>query len=137
MDYRTFDSVVRGEISWSVTQTTSALSILFILRNSATKMSPARKKRADSGSAGSTPPRVDPAESGLLPPEHWSQLPEEENTAEDGDSAVLDNASSTASLTSSILQYRTINGRAYQSERGNPEYWGPIDDTGQEAMDIK
>ncbi|KAI3575621.1 S-adenosyl-L-methionine-dependent methyltransferase, partial [Fusarium oxysporum f. sp. albedinis] len=38
--------------------------------------SPARKKRADSGSAGSTPPRVDPAESGLLPPEHWSQLPE-------------------------------------------------------------
>ncbi|KAF5255657.1 hypothetical protein FOXYS1_13909 [Fusarium oxysporum] len=98
--------------------------------------SPARKKRADSGSAGSTPPRVDPAESGLLPPEHWSQLPEEENTAEDGDSAVLDNASSTASLTSSILQYRTINGRAYQSERGNLEYWGPIDDTGQEAMDI-
>ncbi|PCD37205.1 hypothetical protein AU210_005709 [Fusarium oxysporum f. sp. radicis-cucumerinum] len=98
--------------------------------------SPARKKRADSGSAGSTPPRVDPAESGLLPPEHWSQLPEEENTAEDGDSAVLENASSTASLTSSILQYRTINGRAYQSERGNPEYWGPIDDTGQEAMDI-
>ncbi|ENH63805.1 hypothetical protein FOC1_g10007940 [Fusarium oxysporum f. sp. cubense race 1] len=99
-------------------------------------LSPARKKRADSGSAGSTPPRVDPTESGLLPPEHWSQLPEEENTAEDGDSAVLDNASSTASLTSSILQYRTINGRAYQSERGNPEYWGPIDDTGQEAMDI-
>ncbi|KNB17226.1 hypothetical protein FOXG_15331 [Fusarium oxysporum f. sp. lycopersici 4287] len=98
--------------------------------------SPARKKRADSGSAGSTPPRVDPAESGLLPPEHWSQSPEEENTAEDGDSAVLENASSTASLTSSILQYRTINGRAYQSERGNPEYWGPIDDTGQEAMDI-
>jgi hypothetical protein len=52
----------------------------------------------------------------------WA-VSKEENTAEDGDSAVLDNASSTASLTSSILQYRTINGRAYQSERGNPEYW--------------
>ncbi|KAF5980437.1 mRNA 3 end-processing YTH1 [Fusarium coicis] len=60
----------------------------------------------------------------------------EEVAPEDSDSAVLDNASSTASLTSSILQYRTINGRAYQSERGNPEYWGPIDDTGREAMDI-
>ncbi|QGI61475.1 hypothetical protein CEK26_005442 [Fusarium fujikuroi] len=97
--------------------------------------SPARKKRADLGSSGSTSPRVD-AESGLLPPEYWSQLPEEESAPGDEDSAVLDNASSTASLTSSILQYRTINGRAYQSERGNPEYWGPIDDTGQEAMDI-
>lgn len=52
----------------------------------------------------------------------WA-VSKEENTAEDGDSAVLENASSTASLTSSILQYRTINGRAYQSERGNPEYW--------------
>ncbi|EWG54428.1 hypothetical protein FVEG_12645 [Fusarium verticillioides 7600] len=98
--------------------------------------SPAHKKRADSISAGSTPPGENPAESGLLPPEHWSQLPEEEVAPEDGDSAVLDSASSTASLTSSILQYRTINGRAYQSERGNPEYWGPIDDAGQEAMDI-
>ncbi|KAI1042213.1 hypothetical protein LB505_002957 [Fusarium chuoi] len=83
--------------------------------------SPARKKRADSGSSLPSPALVD-AESGLLPPEHWSQLPEEENTPSDEDSAVLDNASSTASLTSSILQYRTINGRAYQSERGNPEY---------------
>ncbi|PNP86504.1 hypothetical protein FNYG_00206 [Fusarium nygamai] len=85
--------------------------------------SPAHKKRADASSAGSTPPRADPTESGLLPPGHWSQLPEDGNAAEDGDSAVLDNATSTASLTSSILQYRTINGRAYQSERGNPEYW--------------
>ncbi|KAG9506363.1 hypothetical protein J7337_003346 [Fusarium musae] len=86
--------------------------------------SPAHKKRADSTSAGSTPPGENPAESGLLPPEHWSQLPEEEVAPEDGDSAVLDS-------------YRTVNGRAYQSERGNPEYWGPIDDAGQEAMDIK
>ncbi|KAF5579157.1 mRNA 3 end-processing YTH1 [Fusarium pseudoanthophilum] len=98
--------------------------------------SPARKKHTDSGSVDSSPPHAGITESGLLPPEHWSQLPEDENASGDEDSAVLDNASSTASLTSSILQYRTINGRAYQSERGNPEYWGPIDDTGQEAMDI-
>ncbi|CVL06217.1 related to methyltransferase [Fusarium mangiferae] len=97
--------------------------------------SPARKKRADSGSTLSSPSPVD-AESGLLPPEHWSLLPEEENAPGDEDSAVLDNASSTAFLTSSVLQYQTINGRAYQTERGNPDYWGPIDDTGQEAMDI-
>ncbi|KAF4443177.1 hypothetical protein F53441_11486 [Fusarium austroafricanum] len=71
-------------------------------------------------------------DTGVLPPSHWPQLAE----ADDGDSAVLDTASSTASITSSILQYRTINGRSYQSERGNPDYWGPIDDTGQEAMDI-
>ncbi|KAF4945306.1 hypothetical protein FGADI_12046 [Fusarium gaditjirri] len=37
--------------------------------------SPSRTKRADSGSASSTPPGAEPAESGLLPPEHWSQLP--------------------------------------------------------------
>lgn len=97
--------------------------------------SPSRKKRADSGSALTSPARVD-AESGLLvtatrgefrnavhllPLTHAVQ--KEENAPGDEDSAVLDNASSTASLTSSILQYRTINGRAYQSERGNPEYW--------------
>jgi hypothetical protein len=104
--------------------------------------SPARKKHTDAGLAGSTPPRVDPTESGLLPPERTlvtiargelyngfeilsltGPVPKEEVAPEDSDLAVLDNASSTASLTSSILQYRTINGRSYQSERGNPKYW--------------
>ena len=34
-----------------------------------------------------------------------------------------DAESSTASITSSILNYRTINGRTYHSERGNAAYW--------------
>lgn len=42
---------------------------------------------------------------------------------DDADSAIEDNASSTASLSSSILQYRTIHGRTYHSDQGNAEYW--------------
>lgn len=42
----------------------------------------------------------------------------------DEDSALGVNfADSTASLTSSILRYRTIHGRTYHSERGNSQYW--------------
>ncbi|KAG5661821.1 hypothetical protein KAF25_004060 [Fusarium avenaceum] len=73
---------------------------------------------------------------GLLPPEHWIQLTEQDDAPDDTDSTLSDNASSTASLASSILQYRTLHGRSYQSERGNTDYWGPIDDLQQEAMDI-
>ncbi|KAF4460651.1 demethylmenaquinone methyltransferase [Fusarium albosuccineum] len=47
-----------------------------------------------------------------------------------------DAASSTASITSSILHYRTINGRTYHSERGNAAYWGSNDEPQSEAMDI-
>ncbi|CAF3526880.1 unnamed protein product [Fusarium graminearum] len=75
-------------------------------------------------------------ESGLLPPQHWGQLSEDIDDRDDADSTIPDNASSTASLTSSILKYRTLHGRLYQSERGNTDYWGPIDEAGQEAMDI-
>lgn len=43
---------------------------------------------------------------------------------DDSDSALgLDATSSTDSLTSSILRYRTLNGRTYHSERGNAQYW--------------
>lgn len=42
---------------------------------------------------------------------------------DDADSAIGDNSSSTASLSSSILHYRTINGRTFHSERGNAQYW--------------
>ncbi|KAM0360481.1 hypothetical protein ACHAP4_002560 [Fusarium culmorum] len=91
-------------------------------------------------------------ESGLLPPQHWGQLGEAGDTSpkqvpeltsvkdiddqDDADSTIPDNASSTASLTSSILKYRTLHGRLYQNERGNTDYWGPIDEAGQEVMDI-
>ena len=46
--------------------------------------------------------------------------------------------SSTASLSASILEYRTIHGRTYHAERhGADKYWGPNDDRQNEAMDMK
>lgn len=42
----------------------------------------------------------------------------------DADSAIgEDRADSTASITSSILRYRTIRGRTYHNERGDAFYW--------------
>ncbi|KAL9565869.1 hypothetical protein ACKAV7_010051 [Fusarium commune] len=58
--------------------------------------------------------------SGLLPPEHWAEVAEELG---DTDSALGDDtAESTASITSSILQYRNINGRTYHHDIGNAQY---------------
>ncbi|KLP13876.1 Uncharacterized protein LW94_7479 [Fusarium fujikuroi] len=68
----------------------------------------------------------------ILDPQHWAQVNEEQAQAEaegagddntDADSTLdPDNASSTASITSSILEYRTIHGRTYHSEQGNAQY---------------
>ncbi|RKK14169.1 hypothetical protein BFJ66_g4253 [Fusarium oxysporum f. sp. cepae] len=58
--------------------------------------------------------------SGLLPPEHWAEVAEELG---DTDSALGDDtAESTASITSSILHYRNINGRTYHHDIGNAQY---------------
>ncbi|KAF4341197.1 demethylmenaquinone methyltransferase [Fusarium beomiforme] len=59
-------------------------------------------------------------------------IPEEEQDEGLGE----DFESSTASITSSILNYRTIHGRTYHSERGNAAYWGSNDERQNEAMDI-
>ncbi|KUI55877.1 Phosphoethanolamine N-methyltransferase 3 [Cytospora mali] len=76
---------------------------------------------------------------GLLPPTHWTDLAEQQNLDDDHDSAFGDTASSTESITSSILEYRTIHGRTYHSENvpGNAQYWGSNDEIQNEAMDIK
>ncbi|KAF5709337.1 methyltransferase [Fusarium globosum] len=72
--------------------------------------------------------------SGLLPPEHWAEVAEELG---DTDSALGDdNAESTASITSSILEYRNINGRTYHHDIGNAQYWGTNDEKQNESMDI-
>lgn len=44
---------------------------------------------------------------------------------DDNDSAFGDTASSTDSITSSILEYRTIHGRTYHSDNVglNAQYW--------------
>lgn len=47
----------------------------------------------------------------------------DEEAAEEDPTLGDDVESSTASLSSSILDYRTINGRTYHSERGNAAYW--------------
>ncbi|KAF4973672.1 hypothetical protein FZEAL_9264 [Fusarium zealandicum] len=74
---------------------------------------------------------------GLLPGQYWTQQADEPDPAgEDDDSALGDNASSTASLSSTILQYREINGRRYHSERGNAQYWVSNDEQSNEALDI-
>ncbi|CCT71080.1 related to methyltransferase [Fusarium fujikuroi] len=72
--------------------------------------------------------------SGLLPPEHWAEVAEELG---DTDSALRDdNTESTASITSSILEYKNINGRTYHHDIGNAQYWGTNDEKQNESMDI-
>ncbi|KAL7763093.1 hypothetical protein ACKLNR_006451 [Fusarium oxysporum f. sp. zingiberi] len=82
----------------------------------------------------SEPARIATDVSGLLPPEHWAEVAEELG---DTDSALGgDNAESTASITSSILEYRNINGRTYHHNIGNAQYWGTNDEKQNESMDI-
>ncbi|KAM5353328.1 hypothetical protein ACJZ2D_016769 [Fusarium nematophilum] len=72
----------------------------------------------------------------ILPPEHWAEIAQEE-PATDADSTLdADNASSTASVSSSILEYRTIHGRTYNSEQGDAQYWGSNDEPQLELMDV-
>ncbi|KAF4458221.1 methyltransferase type 12 [Fusarium albosuccineum] len=70
----------------------------------------------------------------LQPPKHWTEHPVPKDESE---SAADDAASSTASLSSSILEYRTINGRTYHSDRGSNQYWGPNDAQQNETLDIQ
>ncbi|RYP93427.1 hypothetical protein DL770_000470 [Monosporascus sp. CRB-9-2] len=56
---------------------------------------------------------------------------------DDADSALgHDTASTTASLSASIMDYRTIHGRTYHSEKHGTVYWGPNDERQNEALDI-
>ncbi|KAM5349828.1 hypothetical protein ACJ41O_006333 [Fusarium nematophilum] len=50
--------------------------------------------------------------------------------------ATMRNSSSTASITSSILQYRTIQGRTFHSEKFTTEYYAPNDDQQSDSVDI-
>ncbi|KAL2267876.1 hypothetical protein VTJ83DRAFT_5153 [Remersonia thermophila] len=70
----------------------------------------------------------------ILPASHWEEI--EDHGLHDGDSGFNETASSTASLSSSILHYRTIQGRTYASEIGQSEAWAPNDERHIESMDI-
>lgn len=74
--------------------------------------------------------------SGILPAQHWVRSAQAYND-DDAESAVgsLD-PSSTASISSSILKYRTLHGRRFHSEVGNAEYWAANDEQQGESMDL-
>ncbi|EFX04900.1 methyltransferase type 12 [Grosmannia clavigera kw1407] len=56
---------------------------------------------------------------------------------DDADSAYNSNIqSSTESLASSIIQYRTLHGRTYHSERGNAQYWAANDEQQSISLDL-
>ncbi|CEI63417.1 unnamed protein product [Fusarium venenatum] len=70
---------------------------------------------------------------------------QEESEEGDGDSALGDgvrllthesSASSTASITSSILEYRKFQGRTFHSEKYDTEYFAPNDEQQRESIDI-
>ena len=44
--------------------------------------------------------------------------------------------SSTASISSSIFEYRTMKGRRYHSDRHDGQYFAPIDERQNESGDI-
>ncbi|KAI1193469.1 S-adenosyl-L-methionine-dependent methyltransferase [Nemania serpens] len=97
---------------------------------------PATPATPDLISSTATAEASDTAPSGVLPASHWAQA-EDENDFDDADSAYGDDsASSTASLSASILEYRTVHGRTYHSERGNAQSWNPNDAQHDESMDI-
>lgn len=76
------------------------------------------------------------AATGILPASHWQQHPTEEDPNDDSASSLGSWTSSTASLNSSIFEYRQIHGRTYHGEIGNAESWEPNDERHKEALDI-
>lgn len=79
-----------------------------------------------------------PQPTGALTGTHWLQqgLPQLEEPEETDSTLGSDVESSTASITSSILNYRTISGRTYHSDSvTDGEYWGPNDTKHVEALD--
>ncbi|KAK1831956.1 S-adenosyl-L-methionine-dependent methyltransferase [Podospora conica] len=89
---------------------------------------------AEASTAGGAARQEDAPIDGILPGEHWAQAPEDSGHVDSLFEESL--RSSTASITSSILDYRTVEGRTYHSERGNALYWGANDADQLDTMDI-
>ncbi|KAI1416225.1 S-adenosyl-L-methionine-dependent methyltransferase [Hypoxylon sp. FL1857] len=106
-------------------------------RPSATTDGPdAEKLPADSAPASAGPALANPSDSTAV--SRWLQAqPDYDADYYEVDSALGDDAgSSTASLSASILEYRTIHGRRFHSTRGNTDYWGPNDEIQANSMDL-
>ncbi|KAJ4390195.1 hypothetical protein N0V85_007464 [Neurospora sp. IMI 360204] len=100
-----------------------------------------KAKSPTPGPASPTPGPASPgtAAPGLLSGAHWAEVGvPEEDPENDWDSTLgSDVESSTASISSSILKYRTINGRTYHSDSvTDGEYWGPNDEKQNQMLDI-
>ncbi|KAA8629316.1 hypothetical protein SMACR_06716 [Sordaria macrospora] len=95
---------------------------------------------AAAGASSPSGPRPTQEAGDALTGGHWLQQepPAAREDDDDGNSACGSDAeSSTASITSSILNYRTINGRTYHSDSvTDGEYWGPNDKKHLDALEI-
>ncbi|KAK7923003.1 S-adenosyl-L-methionine-dependent methyltransferase [Apiospora marii] len=97
-----------------------------------------RDSEAASDNASLSSDDATPIANGSIAGLEWAQPDLDEDQFDDADSALGDDrlmerdnsASSTQSLSSSVLQYRTIHGRRYHSLRGDndTEYWQPNDE---------
>ncbi|KAF5720936.1 putative multicopper oxidase [Fusarium globosum] len=143
-DLSPFISFVDGTMSDTAEPTRRASADAAARTKSKSRSPRASKSRSPTASKSPSPPA---ATSGpILDPQHWAQVNEEQAQAEaegadddnsDADSTLdPDNASSTASITSSILEYRTIHGRTYHSEQGNAQYWASNDEQQNDLMDL-
>ncbi|RFU75349.1 methyltransferase domain-containing [Trichoderma arundinaceum] len=97
-------------------------------------------ERSASGAAGGSQQENS---DGILPADHWREVSQregnrpEDDSDDDDDSALgSDAGSSTASITSSIMQYREIHGRRFHGETGTAQYWQSNDEAASESMDI-
>ncbi|KAJ4402243.1 hypothetical protein N0V85_005353 [Neurospora sp. IMI 360204] len=73
---------------------------------------------------------------GILPATYWTEQPLPEEDVDDGASSLGSFTSTTASLSSSIYQYREVQGRTYHAEIGSAEAWQPNDQRHVDAMEI-
>ncbi|KAK4207959.1 S-adenosyl-L-methionine-dependent methyltransferase [Rhypophila decipiens] len=95
------------------------------------------KPGASPRDTGSSPPPGDGAEGSepgpgeLVAAEHFEDEESDTDSRFGGDAE-----SSTASVSSSILEYRKIHGRTFHSDRYDSQYWTPNDERQSENVDI-
>ncbi|KAK3495123.1 S-adenosyl-L-methionine-dependent methyltransferase [Neurospora hispaniola] len=94
--------------------------------------------RSEGRSPTPAPDSPAPELPGVMSGAHWLQQGLPETDTDDKDSTLgSDVESSTASISSSILNYRTINGRTYHSDSvTDGEYWAPNDQKMLGALEI-
>lgn len=98
--------------------------------------SPGTKEKSLPSSPEAT--AADQTAPGMLSGAHWLQQHQQAETDDELDSSLGSDAeSSTASIASTIYNYRVLHGRTYHSEAvTDNEYWGPNDQKQIEALDI-